>query len=142
MQLPRFNSLHHNPYTEAVEALAQNNWNQEMNFCNLPFWMIPQVLQKNKESRSRSNNSCAIMASAGLVQNISSNVNHATSATETVKSNCVDTKSKSDARAIKKQEVEGMLGEYLERKTYNSRLVLECSKVFYRELGSINGDNI
>lgn len=43
-QLPRYNSRSFDPETEAVDALSQNNWTQEVNFVNPPFKLIPKVL--------------------------------------------------------------------------------------------------
>ena len=43
-QLPRFNSRFWEPHTEGIDALAQQNWGQEINFVNPPFRLIPQVL--------------------------------------------------------------------------------------------------
>ena len=47
-QVRRFNSLYWDPCTEGVDALAQKNWQQENNFCNPPFWMLPKVLETIK----------------------------------------------------------------------------------------------
>ena len=43
-QIPRYNSMFMDPQMEAVDALAQSNWNQEMNFCNPPFHLIQKIL--------------------------------------------------------------------------------------------------
>ena len=45
-QLIRYNSLYWDPNTEAVDALSQTDWSQEMNYCAPPFWMINKVLDK------------------------------------------------------------------------------------------------
>ena len=45
-QTTRYNSLFLDPWTEAVDAMAQKNWNVEMNFCNPPFWMLNKILTK------------------------------------------------------------------------------------------------
>ena len=42
-QVKRYNSLYWDPNTEAIDALAQN-WKQENNFVNPPFWLLPRVL--------------------------------------------------------------------------------------------------
>ena len=41
----KYNSMYLDPYTAGVDALAQDDWNREMNFCNPPFWLIPKVLR-------------------------------------------------------------------------------------------------
>ena len=51
-QLQRYNSMFMDPETEGVDALAQNNWHQEMNFCNAPFWMVSKILQKLKTQKA------------------------------------------------------------------------------------------
>jgi hypothetical protein len=43
-QLPRYNSLYHDPFTEGVDALAQTNWSKMNNYVNAPFFLIPRVL--------------------------------------------------------------------------------------------------
>jgi len=43
-QLPRYNSRSFDPETEGIDALSQGNWEQEMNFVNAPFRLIPKVL--------------------------------------------------------------------------------------------------
>ena len=43
-QLPRYNSLYWDPYTEAVDALAQTDWELEINFVNPPFRLLNRVL--------------------------------------------------------------------------------------------------
>ena len=43
-QLPLYNSQYHGPNTSGVDALAQQNWGQHVNFVNCPFRLIPQVL--------------------------------------------------------------------------------------------------
>ena len=43
-QLPRYNSRYQDPYSEAVDALAQDNWQQENNYVNCPFRLLPRVL--------------------------------------------------------------------------------------------------
>ncbi len=44
--LPQYNSRFHDPMTAGVDALAQKDWAQHMNFVNPPFRMLPQVLSK------------------------------------------------------------------------------------------------
>ena len=51
-QLKRYNSLYWDPHTEAVDAMAQENWNKELNFCNPPFWMINRVLRKIEQQQA------------------------------------------------------------------------------------------
>ena len=51
-QLQRFNSMYAEPQTEAVDALAQQNWGEEMNFVNAPFWMIPKILRVVKSQQA------------------------------------------------------------------------------------------
>lgn len=51
-QLPRYNSRFFDPRAEAVDALAQNNWQGENNFVNPPFRLIPQVIQTLKQQQS------------------------------------------------------------------------------------------
>ena len=43
-QLQRYNSRFMDPFCEGVDALAQQNWHQENNYCNPPWRLIPQVL--------------------------------------------------------------------------------------------------
>ena len=43
-QLPLYHSQYHDPNTSGVDALAQQNWGQHVNFVNCPFRLIPQVL--------------------------------------------------------------------------------------------------
>ena len=43
--LPRFNSMYAEPNSEAIDALAQQNWKDEMNWVNPPFWLIPKILR-------------------------------------------------------------------------------------------------
>ena len=45
-QLPRFNSRYADPYAEAVDSLAQNNWGSENNYVNPPFCLLPRVMEK------------------------------------------------------------------------------------------------
>ena len=51
-QTLRYNSRFFDPLTEAVDALAQQNWSQENNFCNPPFRLLPRVLQVIKEQHA------------------------------------------------------------------------------------------
>jgi hypothetical protein len=51
-QVKRYNSQYWDPHTEAVDALAQNNWGSEMNWVNAPFRMIPRVLQIVREQKA------------------------------------------------------------------------------------------
>jgi hypothetical protein len=44
-QLPRFNARFWEPYSEGVDALAQQNWGQELNFVNAPFRLLGKVLE-------------------------------------------------------------------------------------------------
>ena len=44
-QLPRFNSRYADPYSEAVDALAQENWDKENNYVNPPFCLLPRVIE-------------------------------------------------------------------------------------------------
>ena len=44
-QLPHYNSWIYDPGTEPLGAMAQD-WSQENNFINLPFKLIPQILDK------------------------------------------------------------------------------------------------
>lgn len=44
-QLPRFNSRFWEPLSEAIDALAQN-WQNENNFVNPPWALLPQVIDK------------------------------------------------------------------------------------------------
>ena len=44
-QLPRYNSRFLDPLTEAVDALAQQDWSQENNYVNPPFRLLPQVVE-------------------------------------------------------------------------------------------------
>ena len=50
-QLKRYNSLYLDPETEAVDAMMQD-WSEENNFINPPFWMLPHVVQKIKEQKA------------------------------------------------------------------------------------------
>ena len=43
-QLVRYNSEYLDPYTEAVDALAQVDWREENNFVNPPFRLLDRVL--------------------------------------------------------------------------------------------------
>ena len=43
-QLPRYNSRYHDPMSEGVDALAQQNWGSENNYVNPPFRLINKVL--------------------------------------------------------------------------------------------------
>ena len=49
-QLPHYNSLYCDPEAEAVDCLAQD-WRQENNYVNPPFWLIPRVLQLIKSQK-------------------------------------------------------------------------------------------
>jgi hypothetical protein len=51
-QLPRYNSLHWDPMTSGVDALAQPDWGVEMNFVNAPFYLIPKILQVIRKQRA------------------------------------------------------------------------------------------
>ena len=46
-QLERYNSLFHDPGSEAVDALSQN-WSMENNYINAPFWMLNKIVKKIK----------------------------------------------------------------------------------------------
>ena len=43
-QLPLYNSFLWDPDSEAVDAFTQQNWKQENNWVNAPFWLIPKIL--------------------------------------------------------------------------------------------------
>ena len=51
-QLPRFNSRFADPQTEGVDALAQNNWGPENNYCVPPFKLIPDILRVVKSQKA------------------------------------------------------------------------------------------
>ena len=51
-QLPRYNSRYMDPYAEAVDAFAQQNWGAENNYVNAPFRLIPDVLQIIRTQRA------------------------------------------------------------------------------------------
>lgn len=44
-QTKRYNSLFWDPESEAIDALHQSNWQQEMNFVNPPFRLLPRVIE-------------------------------------------------------------------------------------------------
>ena len=44
-QCKTYNSLHWDPYTSGIDALAQTNWNSHNNFVNPPIQLIPEVLK-------------------------------------------------------------------------------------------------
>lgn len=43
-QLPRYNSRFADPNSDGIDALSQDNWNQENNYVCCPFRLIPKVL--------------------------------------------------------------------------------------------------
>ena len=43
-QLPLYNSLLHDPETSGIDALAQKNWNQHLNWVNPPFFILGKVI--------------------------------------------------------------------------------------------------
>ena len=51
-QLPKYNSLHADPLSSGVDALAQQDWKNEMNYVNAPFFLIPKVLQTIQQQRA------------------------------------------------------------------------------------------
>ena len=51
-QLPRYNSRFWDPHTEAVDALAQDNWDTCQNFVNPPFRLLTKVVQKIISSKA------------------------------------------------------------------------------------------
>ena len=53
-QLPRYNSMLHDPSTSAVDALAQQDWQLENNWVNPPFWMLSKILAKIWECKAES----------------------------------------------------------------------------------------
>lgn len=46
-----YNSLFNDPGTSGVDALAQPNWHQENNFINMPFFLLPRILAKVRETK-------------------------------------------------------------------------------------------
>ena len=51
-QLPRYNSRFWDPQTEAVDALAQDDWATSQNFVNPPFRLLSKVIQKIINSKA------------------------------------------------------------------------------------------
>lgn len=51
-QLPRFNSRYYEPLSEGIDALSQDNWQQENNYVNAPFCLIPRVLDVVESQRA------------------------------------------------------------------------------------------
>jgi hypothetical protein len=51
-QLPRYNSRFYDPKSEAVDALAQQNWAAENNYANPPFRLISQVVELIKRQKA------------------------------------------------------------------------------------------
>jgi hypothetical protein len=51
-QLPVYNSLHLDPYTSGVDALAQQDWAVHNNFVNAPFRLLPKILRIIKEQKA------------------------------------------------------------------------------------------
>lgn len=51
-QITRYNSLFWDPETEGVDALHQNNWQNELNFVNPPFRLLSKVLQHIKQTEA------------------------------------------------------------------------------------------
>ncbi len=51
-QLPRYNSLYHDPLSEGVDCLAQTDWEYHNNYINPPFWLIPKILILVKRQRA------------------------------------------------------------------------------------------
>ena len=51
-QLPRYNSLYYDPFTEGVDALAQRDWTRMNNYVNAPFFLIPRVLDVIESQRA------------------------------------------------------------------------------------------
>ena len=51
-QLERYNSLHLDPGSEGVDAIAQQNWETENNYVNAPFHLLPQVLDTVMRQRA------------------------------------------------------------------------------------------
>lgn len=52
-QLPRYNSWFRDPHSEAVDALAQQNWDKENNYVNCPFRLIPRVLDIVRKQKAK-----------------------------------------------------------------------------------------
>lgn len=51
-QLSRFNSCYYEPLSEGIDALSQDNWQQENNYVNAPFCNIPRVLDVVESQRA------------------------------------------------------------------------------------------
>ena len=51
-QLADYNSLHWDPGTRGVDALAQPDWKDENNYVNPPFWMLNKVISVVLEQRA------------------------------------------------------------------------------------------
>ena len=48
--LPRYNSCWGDPLSEGVDAFAQDNWQAELNWCNLPWSELSRLAQHLRES--------------------------------------------------------------------------------------------
>lgn len=51
--LPKYNSMYWDPGTSGVNAMAQRDWNKEMNYCAPPFSMINSVLDLVIQQRAK-----------------------------------------------------------------------------------------
>jgi hypothetical protein len=51
-QLTRFNTRFWEPFTEGVDALAQQNWASEMNFVNPPFKLLDRIIDVVEAQRA------------------------------------------------------------------------------------------
>lgn len=45
-QIPKYNSIHADPHTCGIDALAQMDWDKENNFLNPPIRLMNRVIQK------------------------------------------------------------------------------------------------
>ena len=44
-QLPKYNSRFHDPLSSGIDAFAQTDWHQHVNFINPPIRLLPRILQ-------------------------------------------------------------------------------------------------
>lgn len=51
-QLQRFNSRYYEPFSEGIDALSKDNCQQENNYVNVPFFLIPRVLDVVESQRA------------------------------------------------------------------------------------------
>ena len=51
-QLPVYNSLHYDPFTAGIDALAQNDWKVQNKYVNAPFNLLPKVIEKVSTSKA------------------------------------------------------------------------------------------